>query len=1029
MIRRFADVELDDALYQVRRRGRAVRIEPKVFDVLAYLIEHRDRVVPKHELLDTLWPGEAVSDSVLPRCIAAARRAIGDTRARQAMVATVHGRGYRFVADLEEPDSPSTPAAPTAGATPEPPRAPVAPRGFVGRAAVLERLDGALSEARSGATRTVFLVGEPGIGKTRTGEEAAARAEAAGLGVLRGRCFEGEGAPAFWPWVQVLRGWTRLAPTGDLPVEFHGAAAEVATLCPDVSVRFPGLPERAAGSDEQTRFRLFDSVTRLLAFASGARPMLVLLDDLHWADRDSLGLLRFLARSPDAGSLLLIATYRDVEVRRQHPLAEVLGEMSRETRCERIELKGLDASEVGTLLGEHAGAEISGAWVRAMHQLTGGNPFFVQEMSRLLEDRGELERESVPASLELPQGVRDAVGRRLGVVSDECSRVLQAAAVLGRDFETSLLAEITGTQTEELLELLGEALAAQLLEEAGIGRFEFAHALTRQVLHEELSVPQRLRFHARAGDALAIKRSQGRDDLAAEVAHHHYMSAASGGEERAIASCIDAARQAERVRAHDEAAGHWERALEVFDLAGIADAARRIELLLELGDAQAAAGLREPSRERFLEAARTAQSLGRNDLLAQAAVGARGFGESGSPPHPEALALLESVEAMGERTPAALRSRVLARLTGTAPHSETMARRDALAAEAWSLAQQSGDARVLADALAARFWASLGPDRIEERARVADVALGLGREGDARFDTLGYDARYGYHAIRGDGDGALRDLIAYTNTAERLRMPIFRFLARLMRGGHEMSLGRFDAAEDYFSEALRIGSGTVGFSEALHVGQRIWLAGMRGKRLGSSGMFQGFDRLREAGFLGIASLIRTASALEHLIQGEARPGREVLRNVRQHGVDALEPDEHWMIHLQLLVALACQLGDRQAGVRLHAALAPKADLVVVHDLMRVSVGAVETTLAMLAILDRRPDDAREHLRRGTARERSAGLVPAVLESEALSASLDEASGEIHAAREIRQRLSAQAREIGTARPYDAPREWVLAALG
>ncbi|MEM7413298.1 MAG: AAA family ATPase [Myxococcota bacterium] len=1029
MIRRFADVELDAALYQVRRRGRPVRIEPKVFDVLAYLIEHCDRVVSKQELLDTLWPGEAVSDSVLPRCIAAARRAVGDTRGRQALIATVHGRGYRFVGELEPASEPTAPTSRSDAASATEAAVGDTRADFVGRGSVLKRIDEALQDARGGATRTVFLVGEPGIGKTRTCEEVARRAAAAGMGVLHGRCFEGEGAPAYWPWVQVLRGWTQQGGSEALPTALRDAAAEAAAFCPDVAARFPDLPTVAPGSDEQTRFRLFDSVTRLLAFAASQQPLLVLVDDLHWADRDSLRLLRFLARSPDAGSMLLLATYRDVEVRRQHPLSTVLGEMARETRCDRIELAGLSAAEVEALLEAHSSEDVSAGWVEAVHGLTNGNPFFVQEMARLLEDRGEFERVEVPASLELPQGVRDAIGRRLSLVSEECNRALQAAAVLGRGFETALLAEVTEVPNEELLELLGEALAAQLLVEAGIAGYEFAHALTRQVLHEELSVPQRVRLHARAGDALARKRSQGRDDLAAEVAHHHYMSASGGGEERAIASCIEAARQAERVRAHDEAAGFWERALEVFDLAGLGDPARRVELLLALGDAQAAAGLREPSRARFLEAARGAESLGRSDLIAEAAVGARGFGESGSPPHPGALALLESVEATGERTPPALRARVLARLTGSAPHSDTMARRDALAAEAWSLAQQTGDPTALADALAARFWASLGPDRIPERAKVAEEALTLGRQGDLRFETLGYDARYGYHAILGDGDGADRDAKGYLATAEQLRMPIFRFLARLMRGGHEMSLGHFGAAERDFEEARQIGRGTVGFSEPLYIGQRIWLAGMRGESFADAGTLDGFASLREAGFLGIGSLIRTATSMEHIDRGDAAPGQDVMRDIRDTGLASLEPDEHWLTHVQVLVALACRLGDREAGTRIGEALLPKRGLVVMHDLVRVSIGTVETLLAMLAILDRRPDEARTHLAAGMALERRAGLMPATLESEALGASLDAAAGDTAAAQAACERLSARAREIGTARRYDAPRPWVLEALG
>src|SRR5262245_20656867 len=256
MIFAFSDFELDESLYQLRRRGEVVRLEPKVFDVLAYLVRQRDRVVPKDELLARLWPGEFVSETVLPRCITAARKAVGDDPAGQKVIQTVHGRGYRFVAALAD-DARRAQAGD--GAAAERPG-----EIFVGREQAMAELRGALDDACSGRGRLVFLVGEPGIGKTRTAEELAALARQRGARVHGGRCYEDDGSPAFWPWVQILRGCVRDADPRLVASELGPAAADIAELVPEVRQSLPHLPAPPSLPPEQARFRLFDGVATFL---------------------------------------------------------------------------------------------------------------------------------------------------------------------------------------------------------------------------------------------------------------------------------------------------------------------------------------------------------------------------------------------------------------------------------------------------------------------------------------------------------------------------------------------------------------------------------------------------------------------------------------------------------------------------------------------------------------------------------------------------------------------------------------------
>jgi DNA-binding winged helix-turn-helix (wHTH) protein len=272
----FAEFELDVALFQLRRRGEVVKLAPKAFDLLHYLLQHRDRVVAKGELLDELWRGEHVTEAVLPTTVAAIRKALQSGRSRPEAIQTVHGRGYRFVAPVDAREAPG--------------EAPVETGLFVGRDAVMLALRAELDEVLAGRGRVTMLVGEPGIGKTRTAEELAHEARRRGARVAEARCHEGEGVPAFWPWVQILRALVKELPGTRLREQLGAGAADIAPLLPELRQRLPGLPDAVTLDSEQARFRLFDSIALFLLNASRTRPLLLLLDDLHWADEPSLRL-------------------------------------------------------------------------------------------------------------------------------------------------------------------------------------------------------------------------------------------------------------------------------------------------------------------------------------------------------------------------------------------------------------------------------------------------------------------------------------------------------------------------------------------------------------------------------------------------------------------------------------------------------------------------------------------------------------------------------------------------------------------
>jgi DNA-binding winged helix-turn-helix (wHTH) protein/DNA polymerase III delta prime subunit len=577
MVLAFGDFELDEELYALRRRGRPVKLEPKVFDVLAFLLRRRARVVTKEELLDALWPGEAVSESVLPRCIAAARRAVGDTRRRGIVIQTLHRRGYRFVAPVTE----------TGGVPPAvEPRAP-----FVGRDKLLAALRADLDTSAAGHLRVVLLAGEPGIGKTRTLAELAREALMRGTRWLEGRCYEGEGAPAFWPWVQVLRELVADVPASALAAELGPGAADVAELLPELRRRLPRLARPDDMGSDQARFRVFESIAALLVRASARIPLAVALDDLHWGDADSLRLLDFVAAARRTAPILLVGAYRDVEVRRDRPLARLLGALAGRTNVERLELRGLDRDAVMEMVTAVAGQPRPDVGM-ALAERTAGNPFFVTELLRLMDDEGRLAAgtEALPG-LALPQGVRDAVGRRLDRLSPACNDVLRAAAVAGRGFDLRVLSTLVEAPREALLELLAEAQGAGILVAPpdGTGRLAFSHALIHQALYDELSMPRRVALHRRAGQALESLYAGREDAPAAEIAHHFFESSTGGEAGRAVDWCERAADRALSLCAYDDGARHLARALEALDH-GEPDAGRRAALLTRLD------GWRSPAR-------------------------------------------------------------------------------------------------------------------------------------------------------------------------------------------------------------------------------------------------------------------------------------------------------------------------------------------------------------------------------------------------------------------------------------------------
>ena len=444
---------------------------------------------------------------------------------------------------------------------------------FVGRQAEMDQLKGALEDVLGGRGRLVTLVGEPGIGKTRTSEEVATYAGLRGAQVLSGRCYEGGGAPPYWPWVQAIRSYVREIDPDELRRQMGSSASVVSEIVTDVVDRLPETRPPAPMDDpESARFRLFDSITSFLKSASQSQPIVIVLDDLHWSDRPTLTFLEFIARELSQSRVLLLCTYRDMELNRRHPLSITLGDLARERLYERVLLRGLTETDIARFVEVTAGFNAPQELAATIHRHTEGNPLFVTEVVRDLVQSGELTEEKVSGrsswSVRIPEGVREVIGRRLDRLSDRANDIFTTAAVVGREFTLDALKELSEDTSEgQLLDVLDEALDAKLIEELPeqVGLYQFTHALVQETLLGELSLTRRVRLHARIAEMLERLYGDNADEHAAELARHFGEAEAVLGTDRLVHYLMIAGSELLEVYGHAEALGHYERAIAAVD--------------------------------------------------------------------------------------------------------------------------------------------------------------------------------------------------------------------------------------------------------------------------------------------------------------------------------------------------------------------------------------------------------------------------------------------------------------------------------
>ena len=628
---------------------------------------------------------------------------------------------------------------------------------IVGRRRELAALQQWLGAARAGAGRLVLCAGEPGIGKSRLAQELAGSALAAGTTVAWGRCVETDGAPAFWPWRQVLR------------------ALE---LQPDLL-----LAGRVESPED--RFRVVDDVSQaLLSVAGAAGGLVVILDDIHDADEPSLLVLRHLALHLDDAPLLVLATLRPVGA--AGVLPQVLPSLLRAPAVERLDLSGYDLGGVQAHLAAAAvGLEAPDA--QSVLDLTGGNPLFVREVARAVADGTW--RPDRP-----PRTVLDIVQSRLAATSPSCRHLVQVASVVGRDFSPAVVARALETPAEQCLPLLDEAVDHGLVEQrsGSAAGYRFVHALTRDAVLASLSSSERAGLHGAVASALEVEYAGELNDHLADIARHWAGFAAAGDATMARTWAVRAADDAVRRLAFEEGIRLYRSAL---DLPGEPmDTVERCNALLALGRAAVVAGDLAVGVRATREAAAAARSAQRPDLLGEAALVVRPVADDAVNAQGRALCE-EALAALGESGYEILRARLLAQRSRLAFYENDHERVRRLSAEARRLARSTGDQGALVDALHARKEALPGPDGRTERLQVADELLALAdRTDDPRAAMWGRLWRIDALVEGGQVAAAAAELPALELAAGRIGGPVSAWHLDRASAFVAQAQGRYDAA-------------------------------------------------------------------------------------------------------------------------------------------------------------------------------------------------------------------------------------------
>ncbi|HKP64323.1 MAG TPA: AAA family ATPase [Polyangiales bacterium] len=910
----FGDFELDEARFELRRSGAPEDVQPKVMRLLLHLASHSERAVGNEELLRVLWPDETVGHGSIKRAVRGARRVLGDDGDSQASIRTVRGFGYQFVIPMQIREAPERPA-PSAPAV----RSPGNPRTdvFVGRHAVMDRLLTCLTRALAGSTRCVLLTGAPGLGKTRTIEELAQRARQLGADVWVGRCTDEEGAPAFWPFLQVFREALRDRGADRMRELMGKEGAEIADALRELRRELPDLPEAAPLSSTSARFRLFDSVAVFLRRAAEKRTLVLGFDDLHRADPASLRLLVFLVRQLQRSRILIVANYRRDCVR-QPQTAELLEELARDnlTRC--IELQGWSPREIAHYVELATGSPAPEAVIARLHAQTAGNPLFMQHV---VEEGWQSETSDSWAGRSPAAHTRDlrgAIQRHLEAVPSDCRDLLRIAAMLGPEFSAALLARVCGLAVDAVCTRLAEAEASDLVQRRphDVARYHFRHGLIRDALYSQLSAAERAELHGRAGRALEAQGIGESTVLLAEVTQHFVRAAPAHDAGRALHYTLRSAESALSTLAYEQAAAHFGRALQLAEYQE-PDPQRRMQLLFRRGDALARTTERDAARAALYEAAALARELGDTELLVHAAALIASRPEAGSVDAAQVAVVQQALDALEEHDDRRVWLQAL--LAKTLSYASDPRERVRLARDSLTRARRQPDPALRLEALTRCHEALLGPAHLKERVAISAELMQLAHQRGAADALLrAFSAQVETCLELGDMESIDAAVANMEVLAERVRDPFHRWHCKVVRTMRAYVAGDLALAERRSEDTWQSGA-PLCEELARHVRCVQMVAMLRARgRMAQTEPLAREMALRYPTITGW----RAAWGVAAWQLGRREQARRVFQQLMDQGQDSAHAEPYQLNAFATIAELCAHLGDATAAAALYDALLP-----------------------------------------------------------------------------------------------------------
>ena len=843
---------------------------------------------------------------------------------------------------------------------------------FVGRRHIIDRLSQRYELAAGAGAQFVLLCGEPGVGKTRIVSEFARHAYADRATVLYGRS-NSESVVSYQPFIAAIQQYLAHRHDDALAQRLDLELCELGRFIPGLGARGATLANPVAVAPEARRYRLFDAVTSLLAFISEQEPIVLILDDLHWADASTALLLRHVVQQLQDVRLLVLGTLRDVESCRSDDLVQLLARMRPQHSFKRISVEGFDADETAELVAAYNTGDASTGFVRRLRHATAGNPLFIRETLKSLAEidcsgAGGTGSERALSLVGVPEGAKEMIAQRILRLSDLTQQALAHASVIGTEFQLGVLEILMSQPADEIITALEEAEQAGLVRESHeqIDRFAFTHALVRDALCEQQSASRRVRLHRRIGEALE-QAGRSTPVSAAELAHHFFVSRNVDGGAMALRYCMQAGAAAARVLAHEDALEHYRNALVALDLHAHADDRRRCEILLAIGAVEIRQG--EPAaRATFQAAAELARRQGRHDQLGHAALGfARRYTEAGIVDRPAIALLEEALEQLSE-TDGALRAQLMARLADALQFAPDRARADPLSRSALDMARQIGDTHALVAVLRSRHTALLHISHLGERLRLSDETLALADDvGERELKAVALHWRIYDLLEASDVTAARREHLALTDLATQLRQPLYHHFARGWEVVWAQMEGRGPDSERLAREAFELGKqAQARDAETVYAIQLIALR-RRDDRLS--------DQVStiETAIERHPSLIawRAVLPLAHLAAGNQAEAVAEFERLAADGFAAVPPDMFWFTAVCVLAETCSIIADRARAAILYEMLLPYRDCNV-QVTQAAFWGSSERFLGLLAATMSRGDAAAQHFASAIAKNEASG---------------------------------------------------------